>query len=115
MIISSIGISVFSFPIPYTGNWYGFTVLHMILHGFVQIGYLTACVYVFEMLGPSKAGFITRVEMSLFVISLKTTPKRYLALMTSIIFSLGYGSVSLWESVRNFYSLHFGPNLHLRT
>ena len=75
MIISSIGILFFSFPIPFTGSWYGFTILHMVLHGFVQIGYLTACVYVFEMVGPSK---------------------RYLAIITSIVFSLGYGSVSLW-------------------
>ena len=53
---------------PYVKSWYGFTIIHMMLHGFVQIGYLTSCVYVFELLGPSK---------------------RHLAIMTSIMFSLG--------------------------
>ena len=76
MVISSVGIVICAFPLPYTNSWYGFVILHMFLHGFVQIGYLTCCVYVFEMLGPSK---------------------RHLAIMTSIMFSLGYGSVSLWS------------------
>ena len=76
MLISSLGIVIFSYPLPYTNTWYGFVILHMFLHGFVQVGYLTCCVYVFEMMGPSK---------------------RHLAIMTSIMFSLGYGSVSLWS------------------
>ena len=102
MIISSIGILLFSFPIPFTGNWYGFAILHMVLNGFIQIGYLTACVYVFEMLGPSKAGYSTTV-FRLASKKFYSLSKRYLAIANSILFSLGYGSVSLWDCVFHYH------------
>ena len=74
MLICAAGQSLFSFPLAFMPNWWSFLIIDMLRHGFIQIGYLAASVYVCEIFGPTK---------------------RQWAVISSIMFAIGYGFTSL--------------------
>ena len=75
-IISSVGTVLFGIPQAFAPNWWSLMLFSLIQHGFLQMGYLAASVYVIEVLGPTK---------------------RHLALIVSLMFALGYASLSLYS------------------
>lgn len=74
MLVCAIGQALFAFPMAFMPNWWSFLIIDMIRHGIIQIGYLAASVYVCEVLGPSK---------------------RHWAVISSIIFAVGYAFTGL--------------------
>ena len=74
MLLCAVGQSLFAFPLAFMPNWWSFLIIDMFLHGVIQIGYLAASVYVCEILGPTK---------------------RQWAVISSILFAVGYGFTSI--------------------
>lgn len=75
-IIAAVGTVVFGVPQAFAPNWWSLMAFSMVQHGFMQIGYLAVSVYVVEVLGPTK---------------------RHLALIVSLMFAVGYASMSLYS------------------